>query len=36
MLCKYVPQPLNGERTVPMKPGLGLEFDSAALERYGA
>jgi len=35
-LFKEVPQPVNGELTVPMKPGLGLEFDSAALERYGA
>jgi L-alanine-DL-glutamate epimerase-like enolase superfamily enzyme len=30
-----VPQPVNGELTVPDKPGLGLEFDPDALKRYG-
>ena len=35
-LWKEVPQPVNGELTVPEKPGLGLEFDADALKRYGA
>ncbi|MGZ5095712.1 MAG: mandelate racemase/muconate lactonizing enzyme family protein [Burkholderiales bacterium] len=35
-LFKEVPQPVNGELTVPNKPGLGLEFDPDALKRYGA
>jgi len=34
-LWKEVPQPVNGELTVPDKPGLGLEFDADALKRYG-
>jgi mandelate racemase len=34
-LYKEVPQPVNGELTVPDKPGLGLEFDPDALKRYG-
>ena len=34
-LWKEVPQPVNGELTVPDKPGLGLEFDMDALKRYG-
>jgi L-alanine-DL-glutamate epimerase-like enolase superfamily enzyme len=34
-LWKEVPQPVNGELTVPDKPGLGLEFDNDALNRYG-
>jgi L-alanine-DL-glutamate epimerase-like enolase superfamily enzyme len=33
-LFKDVPQPVNGELTVPNKPGLGLEFDAEALKRY--
>ena len=33
-LWKEVPQQVNGELTVPNKPGLGLEFDSDALKRY--
>ena len=33
---KEVPVPVNGELTVPQKPGLGLEFDEGALRRYGA
>ena len=33
-LWKEVPQPVKGELTVPQKPGLGLEFDDDALERY--
>ena len=35
-LFEEVPLPKNGELTVPDKPGLGLEFDRAALRRYGA
>ena len=34
-LFKEVPQPVNGELTVPDKPGLGLELDPDALKRYG-
>ncbi|MDB5863372.1 MAG: hypothetical protein JWO70_1178 [Betaproteobacteria bacterium] len=34
-LFREVPQPVNGELTVPDKPGLGLEFDADALKRYG-
>jgi L-alanine-DL-glutamate epimerase-like enolase superfamily enzyme len=34
-LWKEVPQPIDGELTVPDKPGLGLEFDDDALNRYG-
>jgi L-alanine-DL-glutamate epimerase-like enolase superfamily enzyme len=34
-LWKEVPQQVNGELTVPNKPGLGLEFDTEALKRYG-
>src|SRR4051794_20283773 len=34
-LWKEVPQPVNGELTVPEKPGLGLEFDPEAFKRYG-
>jgi L-alanine-DL-glutamate epimerase-like enolase superfamily enzyme len=26
--------PVKGELAVPQKPGLGLEFDEAALRRY--
>jgi L-alanine-DL-glutamate epimerase-like enolase superfamily enzyme len=26
---------VKGELAVPQKPGLGLEFDEAALRRYG-
>ena len=35
-LFREVPQPVNGELTVPNKPGLGLEFDPDVLKRYGA
>jgi L-talarate/galactarate dehydratase len=35
-LFREVPQPVKGELAVPDKPGLGLEFDAAALERYAA
>lgn len=35
-LFKEVPQPVNGQLTVPDKPGLGLEFDRDVLKRYGA
>jgi L-talarate/galactarate dehydratase len=34
-LFEEVPQPQQGELSVPAKPGLGLAFDSAALKRYG-
>ena len=34
-LFKEVPQAVNGELTVPNKPGLGLEFDSEALKKWG-
>ena len=34
-LYKEVPVPVKGELAVPQKPGLGLEFDEAALRRYG-
>ncbi|MGZ8209997.1 MAG: mandelate racemase/muconate lactonizing enzyme family protein [Burkholderiales bacterium] len=34
-LFKEVPQPVNGELTVPSKAGLGLEFDPEALKRWG-
>jgi L-alanine-DL-glutamate epimerase-like enolase superfamily enzyme len=30
-----VPQAVNGELTVPNKPGLGLEFDPEALRKWG-
>jgi L-talarate/galactarate dehydratase len=33
-LWKDVPRPVNGELTVPTKPGLGLEFDEDALKRF--
>jgi len=33
-LFKEVPVPEKGELVVPRKPGLGLEFDPAALKRY--
>jgi L-alanine-DL-glutamate epimerase-like enolase superfamily enzyme len=26
----------NGELAMPQKPGLGIEFDQAALDRYAA
>ncbi len=35
-LFEEVPQPVNGELTVPDKPGLGLKFDQDILKRYGA
>src|SRR5207244_9093122 len=35
-LFKDVPQPVNGELTVPAKPGHGLEFDVEVLKRHGA
>lgn len=34
-LYREVPQPVNGMLSVPERPGLGLEFDEAALRRYG-
>jgi L-alanine-DL-glutamate epimerase-like enolase superfamily enzyme len=34
-LFKEVPQPVNGELTVPDRPGLGLEFDPEALKKWG-
>jgi L-alanine-DL-glutamate epimerase-like enolase superfamily enzyme len=33
-LFKEVPQPVNGELAVPDKPGLGLEFDPQAFEKW--
>jgi L-alanine-DL-glutamate epimerase-like enolase superfamily enzyme len=35
-LFEEVPVPVKGELAVPMKPGLGLKFDEAALKRYAA
>ena len=35
-LFDEVPAPVNGELPVPTKPGLGLNFDRAALKRYAA
>jgi L-alanine-DL-glutamate epimerase-like enolase superfamily enzyme len=35
-LFEEVPAPVNGELPVPTKPGLGLNFDRAALKRYVA
>jgi L-alanine-DL-glutamate epimerase-like enolase superfamily enzyme len=35
-LFEEVPVPVNGELTVPSKPGLGLSFDRGALKRYSA
>ena len=34
-LWKEVPQAVNGELTVPDKPGLGLEFDPEAFKKWG-
>jgi L-alanine-DL-glutamate epimerase-like enolase superfamily enzyme len=34
-LFEEVPLPVEGQLTVPAKPGLGLAFDEAALKRYG-
>jgi L-alanine-DL-glutamate epimerase-like enolase superfamily enzyme len=34
-LFREVPAPQKGELAVPERPGLGLEFDEAALRRYG-
>jgi L-alanine-DL-glutamate epimerase-like enolase superfamily enzyme len=34
-LYREVPLPVRGELAVPARPGLGLEFDPAALARYG-
>jgi L-alanine-DL-glutamate epimerase-like enolase superfamily enzyme len=35
-MFKEVPVQQNGELAMPQKPGLGLEFDQAALDRYNA
>lgn len=35
-LFEEVPRPEKGELAVPRKPGLGLQFDEAAIKRYGA
>lgn len=35
-LWKSVPQPVEGDLMIPSAPGLGLEFDEAAIRRYGA
>jgi L-alanine-DL-glutamate epimerase-like enolase superfamily enzyme len=34
-LFEEVPQPVNGELTVPDKPGLGLKFSADSIKRYG-
>jgi L-talarate/galactarate dehydratase len=34
-MFEEVPVQQGGELAVPAKPGLGLKFDAAALERYG-
>ena len=34
MRYEEAPMPVRGQLTVPSKPGLGLEFDRAVLERY--
>jgi L-alanine-DL-glutamate epimerase-like enolase superfamily enzyme len=36
MMFKEVPTQQNGELAMPTKPGLGIEFDEATLERYKA
>ena len=36
MMFKEVPVQQNGELAMPTKPGLGLEFDEATLDRYKA
>jgi len=36
MMFKEVPVQQNGELAMPTKPGLGIEFDDAVLERYAA
>ncbi len=35
-LWRAVPQPVNGMLEMPAAPGLGLEFDDAAIAKYGA
>jgi L-alanine-DL-glutamate epimerase-like enolase superfamily enzyme len=35
-LYREPPQPQDGFLAVPQRPGLGLEFDDAALRRYAA
>src|SRR6266404_8925586 len=35
-LFEEVPQPQNGELTMPTAPGLGLKFDQATVDRYRA
>ena len=35
-LWKAVPQPVNGMLEMPTAPGLGLEFDDAAIVKYRA
>ncbi|HTT80613.1 MAG TPA: mandelate racemase/muconate lactonizing enzyme family protein [Stellaceae bacterium] len=35
-LWKSVPEPVRGDLTMPEAPGLGLEFDDAAIARYRA
>jgi mandelate racemase len=35
-LFREVPQPVNGELTVPAKPGHGLEFDPETFKRHAA
>jgi hypothetical protein len=35
-LWKAVPQPVDGDLLADARPGLGLEFDPAAIEKYRA
>src|SRR5690348_1121826 len=35
-LWKSVPQPVDGDLLMPQAPGLGLEFDQAAIDKYRA
>jgi L-alanine-DL-glutamate epimerase-like enolase superfamily enzyme len=36
VMFKEVPVQQNGELVMPQKPGLGIEFDEATLDRYAA
>ncbi len=35
-LWQAVPAPVNGDLLMPTAPGLGLEFDQAAIDKYRA
>jgi L-alanine-DL-glutamate epimerase-like enolase superfamily enzyme len=35
-MFREVPEQRNGELAMPQKPGLGIEFDEAVLDRYKA